>query len=219
MASSGVSESASIGLMGGTFDPIHIGHLILAQEAREQFQLDEVLFVPAREPPHKPGQVEASAEDRLQMVKLAVEDDEYFVCSRVELDRAGPSYTIDTIREIRRLLGESARVYLILGADEARNLMGWRDPYGVQALATVVVADRPGCTFQAAARRLPEDLARKLVRLKMPGIGISSTEIRERVRTGRPIRYLVPPDVERYILENGLYKEKRHELRERVREL
>ncbi|MGB9618929.1 MAG: nicotinate-nucleotide adenylyltransferase [Armatimonadota bacterium] len=219
MASLEASESATIGLMGGTFDPVHVGHLILAQEAREQLGLDEVLFIPAREPPHKPGQVVASVDDRLQMVKLATRDEEYFVCSRVELDRAGPSYTIDTIKEMRRLLGQSARMYLLMGADEARDLMSWRDPYGIQELVTIVVADRPGCSFQSARKRLPEDLARKLVRLKMPGVDISSTQIRERVRSGRSIKYLVPRDVEQYILENGLYKENPHEVPEQVREL
>jgi nicotinate-nucleotide adenylyltransferase len=191
--------------MGGTFDPIHIGHLILAEQARERFALDEVLFVPAGDPPHKPGQVVAEAAHRLEMTRLAVEDNEHFECSTVELDRAGPSYTIDTITEIPGLLGESTRVYLLMGADEARELMSWRDPYGIQALAMIVVAGRPGCTFDEAAACLPEDFAQKLIRLDMPGVDVSSTDIRERVRTGRSIRYLVPRAVEDYIVEEGLY--------------
>jgi nicotinate-nucleotide adenylyltransferase len=191
--------------MGGTFDPIHIGHLILADQARERLELDEVLFVPAGDPPHKPDQVVAGADDRFEMVRLAVEDNEHFECSTVELDRAGPSYTIDTIREILGLLGGSTRVYLLMGADEARELMSWRDPYGIQALATIVVADRPGSSFEDAIEPLPKDFARKLVQLEMPGVDVSSTDIRERVRTGRSIRYLVPQAVEDYVLQNRLY--------------
>ncbi|MCX8053087.1 MAG: nicotinate-nucleotide adenylyltransferase [Armatimonadetes bacterium] len=202
----GAGNLVSIGIMGGTFDPIHIGHLILAEEARQQLGLDEVLFVPAGEPPHKPGQVIARAEHRLQMVRLAVVDNEYFECSTVELDREGPSYTIDTVREIIGLLGGSARLFVLIGADEARNLMSWRDPYGIQALATIAVADRPGSDFETAVGALPEDFAQELVHLQMPGVNVSSTNIRERVLSGRSIKYLVPDAVERYILENGLYK-------------
>ena len=200
------SDLARIGIMGGTFDPIHIGHLILAEQARERFELDEVLFVPAGDPPHKPDLVVAGANDRFEMVRLAVEDNEHFECSTVELDRAGPSYTIDTIREILGLLGESTRVYLLMGADEAGDLMSWRDPYGIQALVTIVVADRPGCGFEDAIEPLPEDFARGLVRLEMPGVDVSSTDIRERVRSGRSIRYLVPQAVESHILAKRLYQ-------------
>ncbi len=191
--------------MGGTFDPIHNGHLILAEQARKHLELDQVLFVPAGDPPHKPDRVLAAASDRLAMVRLALEDNEHFECSTVELDRPGPSYTIDTVRQVLGLLGEPTDAYLLMGADEARELMEWRDPRGNQALATIVVADRPCCRFEDAIGPLPEDFARKLVRLEMPGVDISSTDIRERVRAGRSIRHLVPSAVEHYILENRLY--------------
>lgn len=205
MVKSGSSTTLRIGIMGGTFDPIHIGHLILAEEAWQQFGLDVVLFVPAGDPPHKSGRVVARGEDRLEMVKLAVNDNEHFEYSTVELDRTGPSYTVDTIRELRRLLGESTQMYLLIGTDEARNLMTWHDPYGIQKLATIAVADRPNYTFESAARRLPEDLARGLVRLRTPRVDISSTDIRQRVKANLSIRYLVPRAVETYIFDKGLY--------------
>ena len=196
--------------MGGTFDPVHVGHLILAEQAWEQFRLDEALFVPAGDPPHKPDQVVAEARHRYEMTRLAVEDNDHFECSTAELDRQGPSYTIDTIREILGLLGEGTRVYLLMGADEARDLMSWRDPRGIQELATIVVAGRPGCTFDEAVSGLPEDFASKLVRLDMSAVDISSTDIRERVSVGRSIRYLVPHTVEEYIRANRLYNEEQH---------
>lgn len=207
MVSSGSSTHLSIGLLGGTFDPIHIGHLILAEQAWQRFGLDVVLFVPAGQPPHKVGRTISRGEDRLEMVKLAVNDNEHFEYSTVELDREGPSYTIDTIRELRRLLGETTRVYLLIGSDEARDLTSWRDPYEIQRLATIVVAERPGCTFENVLRKLPEDLANSLVKLDMPRVDVSSTEIRRRVRESISIRYLVPRAVEEYIIDRGLYGE------------
>jgi nicotinate-nucleotide adenylyltransferase len=191
--------------MGGTFDPIHIGHLILAEEAWQQFGLDVVLFVPAGDPPHKRGHVSACAKDRLEMVKLAVNDNDHFEYSTVEIDRPGPSYTIDTIRELRTLLGESTRVYLLIGTDEAKDLMTWHNPYGIKELATIVVAERPRYTFESAVSKLPADFANGLVKLRIPRIDVSSTEIRRRVRANLSIRYLVPRAVETYILDKGLY--------------
>ncbi|MDH7600743.1 MAG: nicotinate-nucleotide adenylyltransferase [Armatimonadota bacterium] len=205
MARSDNSPTLRIGIMGGTFDPIHIGHLIVAEEAWQQFGLDVVLFVPAGDPPHKSGRVVARGEDRLEMVKLAVNDNEHFEYSTVELDRVGPSYTVDTIRELRELLGESTQIYLLIGTDEARDLMTWHEPRGILELATIVVADRPNYTFESAVRRLPEDFASALVRLRVPRVDISSTDIRRRVRANLSIRYLVPRDVENYILDKGLY--------------
>ena len=202
------NDLASIGIMGGTFDPLHIGHLILAEQAWETLGLDRVLFVTAADPPHKPGAVQADAAHRYEMVRIAVQHNEHFECSRVELDRPGPSYTIDTIRQILGLYGPDSRVYLLVGADEARELMSWRDPYGIQELATVVVANRPGNTVAEALSALPEDFASKIMPLQMPGVDISSTDIRARLREGRSVRYLVPEAVERYIAEKRLYGER-----------
>ena len=192
--------------MGGTFDPIHCGHLILAEQAWSEFDLDKVLFVTAADPPHKPDQTVADAQDRHKMACLAVEGNDHFECSTIEIDRPGPSYTIDTIRQVVACYGNEARVWLLVGADEARNLMTWRDPYEIQSLATIVVANRSGYGVRDTLGALPADFAKAIATLDMPGVDISSTDLRGRVRAGRSIRYLVPEAVERYILETGLYR-------------
>lgn len=191
--------------MGGTFDPIHWGHLILAEQARERFGLDTVLFVTAADPPHKPGQVAAGVEHRHEMTCLAVKGNDHFEASAIEIDRPGPSYTIDTLKLILDAWGHNTSVRLLVGADEARNLMSWRDPYGIQELATIVVANRPGRTIEEALTALPGDFASRVEPLEIPGIDISSTDIRERVRSGRTIKYLVPEVVESYISRTKLY--------------
>jgi len=195
-----------LGIMGGTFDPIHIGHLILGEQAWEALGLDKVLFITAGQPPHKPGAVEAEVVHRYNMVRLAVQDNEHFECSRIELDRPGPSYTIDTIRQILGLYGENTRVYLLVGADEAREFMTWRDPYGIKELSTIVVANRPGYPISEVLAALPPDFASAVKPLEIPGVDISSTDIRARIKLGCSIRYLVPGAVESYIRDNELYR-------------
>lgn len=195
-----------LGIMGGTFDPIHIGHLILGEQAWEALGLDKVLFITAGQPPHKPGAVEAEAVHRYNMVRLAVQDNEHFECSRIELDRPGPSYTIDTIRQILGLYGENTRVYLLVGADEAREFMTWRDPYGIKELSTIVVANRPGYPISEVLAALPPDFASAVKPLEIPGVDISSTDVRARIKLGCSIRYLVPGAVESYIRDNELYR-------------
>lgn len=195
-----------LGIMGGTFDPIHIGHLILGEQAWEALGLDKVLFITAGQPPHKPEAVEAEAVHRYNMVRLAVQDNEHFECSRIELDRPGPSYTIDTIRQILGLYGENTRVYLLVGADEAREFMTWRDPYGIKELSTIVVANRPGYPISEVLAALPPDFASAVKPLEIPGVDISSTDIRARIKLGCSIRYLVPGAVESYIRDNELYR-------------
>lgn len=195
-----------LGIMGGTFDPIHIGHLILGEQAWEALGLDKVLFITAGQPPHKPEAVEAEAVHRYNMVRLAVQDNEHFECSRIELDRPGPSYTIDTIRQILGLYGENTRVYLLVGADEAREFMTWRDPYGIKELSTIVVANRPGYPISEVLAALPPDFASAVKPLEIPGVDISSTDVRARIKLGCSIRYLVPGAVESYIRDNELYR-------------
>jgi nicotinate-nucleotide adenylyltransferase len=195
-----------LGIMGGTFDPIHVGHLILAEQAREKFGLSKVLFVTAADPPHKTNNEITPMLHRHQMACLAVEGNGHFECSTIEIEREGPSYTIDTLKEIRGLYHGDLSVYLLVGADEAATFMDWRDPYGIQELAKVVVANRPGQEVADVLKLLPEDFATKVEPLQMPGVDISSTNLRERVRSGRSIKYLVPDSVEKYILNMGLYK-------------
>jgi len=192
--------------MGGTFDPVHYGHLILAEQAWETFKLDKVLFVTAADPPHKNGIEITPVRHRHQMACLAVLNNDHFECSTLEIERPGPSYTIDTLRQIKGIYGPECRVYLLVGCDEAAAMMSWRDPHLIGELATVVVANRPGRSVDDALKALPEDLARNVVPLEMPGVDISSTDIRDRVRSGRTIKYLAPNAVVGYILEEGLYR-------------
>jgi len=201
---------AVIGLMGGTFDPPHLGHLILAEQAWEQFGLDKVLFVTAADPPHKRNQAVTEVRRRLEMTRLAINNNEHFECSTLEIERPGPSYTIDTVEKIVGMYGPESRVYVLVGADEASQLMSWREPYRIQELATIAVASRAYAyhTGWDVLVGLPKDFSEKLALVKMPGIDISSTDLRERVRSGRSIRYLVPRSVEDYILDNNLYRGK-----------
>ncbi len=201
-------RTRSIGLMGGTFDPIHYGHLILAEQAWEQLGLERVIFVTAADPPHKSGQPIADARLRHEMVRMAVEGNAHFEASTLELDRGGVSYTIDTVRQIIADYGEGTRVYLLMGEDEAANLMSWREPHALAEMAIIVAASRP-CSDALPA--VPEDFAGRIVRLRMPAVDISSTELRERVRSGKSIRYLIPECVEEFIREKGLYRNGKHE--------
>lgn len=201
--------ASAIGILGGTFDPIHWGHLILAEQAWERFGLDRVLFIPAADPPHKADSAVTEAEHRFNMTRLAVEGNDHFECSRLELDRPGPSYTIDTIKQLRGELGSDAKLYMLVGADEARDLISWRDPYGIQELATIVVANRPGLAMEDVVGSLPKDFASGLTRLEIPGVDISSTDIRKRAESGRTIRYLTPDAVVTYMQSNDLYRGKR----------
>ena len=193
--------------MGGTFDPIHVGHLILAEQARERFGLEKVLFVTAATPPHKLAEPVSDVADRLEMTRLAVADNDLFECSTIEIERGGPSYTIDTVKRVVELYGPGAEVYLLIGADEGRDLMKWREPYEIQRLAKIVVANRPGLPVSDVIGILPEEFASGITPLEMPGVDISSTDLRERVRSGRSVRYLVPRAVEEYIWSKGLYRE------------
>jgi nicotinate-nucleotide adenylyltransferase len=194
-----------IGILGGTFDPIHMGHLILAEQAWEQLDLERVVFIPAADPPHKAGNVVTAAEHRYNMVELAVRGNEHFELSRLEMDRPGRSYTIDTLKQIRAQSGDKIGLCLLVGADEAGDFMSWRDPLGIQELATVVMANRPGLPVDSVRRSLPKEVADRIVGLQMPGVDISSTQIRERIESARSVRYLVPDVVLDYIRINGLY--------------
>jgi nicotinate-nucleotide adenylyltransferase len=199
------------GILGGTFDPPHIGHLMLAQEAFARLHLDRVWFLPAGSPPHKSGRAIAAACDRRALVELAIADDERFALSTVDLDRAGPSYTVDTLRLLRGQWGASAAISFLMGWDMLAYLPQWHDAPGVLArLDQVVAVHRPGfVTPEDEVARLETalpGLRGKLVVLPAPLLDISGSTLRERVATGLPIRYLVPEAVSRYIAERGLYR-------------
>lgn len=198
----------NVGVLGGTFDPIHSGHLIIAEEARLGLGLSQVIFVPAGEPWLKGAREISSAVHRLEMVKLAIAANPRFTVSTVDLDRGGPSYTEDTLTDLRRELGEAADFYFILGMDALAQFAMWREPRRIVEMCHLVAARRPGAReldLESLEQSLP-GISRRLIVLDNPEVDISSSEIRERVAEGKSIRDMVPEAVERYIAEHGLYK-------------
>jgi nicotinate-nucleotide adenylyltransferase len=195
-----------VGLLGGTFNPPHVGHQVCAQEACLQLGLDRVLWVPARLPPHKSVDEDPGIKHRLELCRLAIDGDIRFEACDLEARRAGPSYTVDTLLELRRQISD-CEFFLIVGADVAAGFAGWRDPCRVLELATVAVAERPG-----TSRAVVEDVLGRLdggARSRffdMPEIGVSSTMLRGRVRTGESTRYLMPDTVREYIDKHRLYR-------------
>ena len=194
-----------VGIFGGAFNPPHIGHLVVAQEALVQLELDRVVFVPVGEAPHRAIDDDPGAEARLALVERAVEGDERFEVSRIEVDREGPSYTTDTLREMRDA-GPDDELFLILGGDQAARLAGWHEPEEVLSLAAVAVVERVSWTRNAIGIKIARLKGAERVRyLDMPLMQVSSSAIRRRLAMGRPIRYLVPDAVAEYIAEHGLY--------------
>jgi nicotinate-nucleotide adenylyltransferase len=185
-----------IGLFGGSFDPVHHGHLIVAQVAREALGLDGIRFVPAREQPFKQGRHRSSADHRAAMLNLAIAGSPGFELERLELDRPGPSYTVNTLRELR-VREPQEQLVLLLGADAAADLSAWKEAARIPELARVVVFARPGSLVPASGA-ISEVI-------EVPTIDISATEIRRRVSRGQPIRYWVPDSVGEYISRHRLY--------------
>lgn len=195
-----------IGVFGGTFDPPHHGHLVLAEQCREQCKLDEVWFVPAAIPPHKQDLTISPAKARCDMIEFAIAGNPQFKMNRVEIDRPGPSYTVTTLEQIRDE-GPSRELFLLVGADSIRDLPTWRQPDRIQDLATIVAVNRGRTTPTEAQRQaLHPTVADRIRFVGMPGIEISATDIRQRVADGRSIRYLVPRAVESYIQHHRLYR-------------
>jgi nicotinate-nucleotide adenylyltransferase len=199
------------GVLGGTFDPIHLGHLIIAQEVVSALQLDRLFFLPAGDPPHKRNRSVTPAHHRVAMVKRAIAKNPAFALSLVDVTRTGPSFTVETLKLLHQEWGPETAIYFVLGWDMLDELLTWHDPPGVVRQADKLVAvHRPGYVLDAAyLARLEEalpGLQERLVHLEAPQVAISSTELRERVAQGRPIRYLVPDAVERYIRVEHLYR-------------
>lgn len=206
-----VTPKLRYGILGGTFDPPHVGHLVLAQEAQIQLGLDRLWFVPTGAPPHKPGRRVSSHADRREMVERAIAGNPRFALSAVELERDGPSYSVDTLRHLRREWGQSVMMCLVMGWDMLTYLPQWRQPEHVIATVDRIAAThRPGFTVDpeeiARLERSLPGLAQKLTVLAAPQVEVSSTEIRGRVASGVPIRYLVSDSVRSYIEERGLYR-------------
>lgn len=225
-ASRASNAAPRIGVFGGTFDPIHVAHLRCAEEAREQLGLDRVLFVPAADPPHKAGRRIAAAHHRLAMVKLAAAGNPRFRISTVEMERRGPSYTVDTLRSLRLRLSPGARLVLLLGLDAFRELDTWKEYRRLFTLADLAVWTRPPGGARATRALLPVAARREFCYAKdqrtlihhtgtriqfltVTALDISASDIRRRLRRGQSVRYLLPPAVERYVTREGLYQPSR----------
>lgn len=203
----GVVVEMNIGVLGGTFDPVHNGHLIVAEEAKTRLNLVEIIFVPAGQPWLKAAKPISPAEHRLQMLRLAIADKPYFKLSSIEIERTGPSYTVDTITELRDKFGSEDELFFILGWDSLAELPQWREPSRLIKMCYLVAVPRPGYprpklkTLEVIIR----GLSQRVMLMKKPEIDISASAIRERVARGLSIRHLVPEPVNRYIKEHGLY--------------
>ena len=221
-----------LGLLGGSFNPVHNGHLGIARQTREALGLDQILFIPTNHPPHKPSGSLVPARDRYEMVRLAISSDPSLALSDVEIRRPGKSYTIDTIRLLQQQYGEQTRLYFLIGLDAFLDFPSWRDPQTLLTLCQFVVLSRPGLLFRSLSTvaLLPTipypslaDLdagrisrieapigTQRLICLKLPPCAVSASDIRSRIRQGLPVANLLPPLVESYILQHHLYQEDRN---------
>jgi nicotinate-nucleotide adenylyltransferase len=196
-----------IGILGGTFNPPHMGHLVMAQEALDQLDLDRVVFMPVAVPPHKEAREEPGAAVRVELCLLAVAGDERFEVSTLEVDRGGASFTVDTLRELHDHEPEHELTFIV-GGDMAHSLPAWREPEAILGLATLAVAEREGVRREDMTRRLdPLHDGSRVAFFDMPRIDVSSSTIRRRVAEGRPVRYLVPDLVAEAIADRGLYRQ------------
>jgi nicotinate-nucleotide adenylyltransferase len=195
-----------IGILGGTFDPIHYGHLVIAEDARVYLHLEKVLFVPGYQPPHKPQGSYSTFEYRVRMVELAIARNPHFALCLIETRLPAPSFTTDTLRALQDELGADAELYFIMGMDSLANILAWHKPEELLRLCRIVVAERAGYQVDIAKleKGLP-GLQQRMDLIDTPELSISSTDLQRRVRCGLSIRYQVPPAVERYIRSHRLY--------------
>jgi nicotinate-nucleotide adenylyltransferase len=199
-------ESARVAVLGGTFDPIHHGHLFAAEEVAARLGLPRVIFMPCGQPPHKTRGDLSPAADRHEMAVLATASNPRFEVSRLEIERDGPSYTIDTLSALRRTLGQAAEVYFIAGADAVLEIMTWKQPDAVLAECRMVAVHRPGYDLAQLATVLGPERAARIQPVAVHTLDISATDLRRRVREGRSLRYLTPEPVIEYIAQRGLYR-------------
>ena len=203
-----MAEKKRVGILGGTFDPIHVGHLMTAEAVRDEYHLDKVIFIPAAIPPHKQNQDVTEAMHRYVMTVLATCSNPNFEVSDIEMNRPGPSYTIDTIRELLERFGEDTEFYFITGADAIQEIHTWDRIEELLEMCHFIGASRQGCLpdvnqIKASFGELGK---RKIHRLETPELEISSTDIRNRIKKGYSIKYIVPTAVEQYIYKQGLYR-------------
>jgi nicotinate-nucleotide adenylyltransferase len=190
-----------VGIMGGTFDPIHHGHLVAASEVAGRFGLDEVVFVPTGEPYQKEGSRVSPAEDRYLMTVIATASNPRFHVSRADIDRAGPTYTVDTLRDLDKSYGPDSQLFFITGADALGKILSWKDALEMLSLARFIGVTRPG--YELTDDHLPQD---SVELVEVPAMAISSSDVRARVAAGKPVWYLVPDGVVQYIAKRGLYR-------------
>ncbi|HHU32734.1 MAG: nicotinate-nucleotide adenylyltransferase [Zhaonellaceae bacterium] len=204
-----MSNFKRIAIMGGTFDPIHFGHLVAAEAARDIFKLDRVFFVPSGNPPHKKNYPVTDAKHRYLMTNLAVAANPYFEVSSIEIEREGYSYAIDTVTEFYNRYKSQAELFFITGADAILEILTWKNVERLTELCRFIAATRPGTHLDELLKfikKLPDKIGKKIHIMEVPALAISSTDIRQRVANHRTIKYLLPEAVEQYIVKNGLYQ-------------
>lgn len=202
------SRIRKLAIMGGTFDPIHMGHLVTAEEVRHEFQVDEVLFVPTGHPPHKSNINMTTCEHRYLMTVLATAANPYFKVSRIEIEREGVTYTIDTIKELKRIYGNEVQFYFITGADAIHKILSWKESRELLQICNFVAVTRPGYNKEELIEQIEElnkQYKTTIHFLEVPALAISSSDIRRRLKEMKPIKYLVPQEVENYIKKHELY--------------
>jgi nicotinate-nucleotide adenylyltransferase len=196
-----MAQKKKIGILGGTFDPIHLGHLVLAEQVKEKLGLDKVIFIPSASPPHKSKRKLSPAKDRFHMTKLALESNSTFLVSDIELKRKGLSYTVETLKQLKKQYPDS-EIYFLTGSDVLDEIHTWKNPEQIYKLAKVVIAIRPG--FDSFDSK--NHFAKKSMIVPITSVDISSTQIRERVKKEQSIKYLVPAKVEEYIKKKRLFR-------------
>ena len=199
-----------LAVMGGTFDPIHYGHLVTAEAVRDKFKLNKVLFMPTGNPPHKVSRVTSEPNHRYLMTVLATITNPYFEVSRMEIDRKGFTYTVDTIKELRKIYGEDAEIFFITGADAILEILTWHNVEELLKICSFVAATRPGFHGKDMEQKLNEIKSKykeEIFSIEVPSLAISSTDIRNRIKNGKTINYLLPEAVEHYIRKSNLYLE------------
>lgn len=202
-----------IGLYGGTFDPVHLGHLILAESCREQCSLDRVIFIPAGSPPHKRGRELTAGHLRAEMLEFAVAGYPEFVVDQSEIKRSGPSYTVETVRAFRQDHPHD-ELFLLMGADSLFEFLLWKEPREIATLTSLIVVNRGPLAPSDLTTLVPHlgaDAVERIQCVVMPGIDISATDLRQRAKQGHSLRYLTPRAVERFIVEHGIYSVRDHE--------
>ncbi|NLI92409.1 MAG: nicotinate-nucleotide adenylyltransferase [Peptococcaceae bacterium] len=203
-----IAGGLKLGIMGGTFDPIHYGHLVAAETARVELGLDHVLFIPTGIPPHKTDRLITEANLRFEMVEMSIRSNQNFKVSRMEIERNGPTYTIDTLRILKDMF-PNQELYFITGTDALKELLTWREPEEIIRLSRIVGASRPGYDSHSELGKIFQKfpfMKDRISRLEVPALAISSTDIRARVQNQKSIRYLLPDEVRLFIKKNNLYQ-------------